>query len=471
MADMTSAMIASPAPPSPPMLNSTSKYFQYPYSLSPLPDNYKHGLYATGTLGLLSAASCIGMLMFVVYRFLTWRSHYKTFVGYNQYVLLIINLLLADMMQGISFMFSFHWIAEDGIFAPSEHCFSQGFLLNLGDLASAFFVFGIALHTFYGAVEGRHVKLLTLVVSIIFAWTLALLLSSIGPLMHRGDYFVRAGAWCWASPEYETDRLVLHYIWVFLIQFGTIIIYALIFLHLKRTLRFILPDTESSTHAKVDRAAKLMVMFPIAYILLTLPLSAGRMWSAAHHGQNLPVGFQLAAGSLIGSCGVVDCLLYTLTRRSLLTQSIKGGSTTELENSRGSWNLAGVSSGLTGITQTRTVTITGDRLSIFTDDSASTSSLSRSVGPEKTFYPTLNGKAFSLFGSQERITTPGIDGLDPRKGGRKVEITATPVDAEYFGELNVPTQEEVASIKRSGSPFSVRNALGMFKKASKGPDS
>ena len=450
----------------------SSTMLPYPYSLSPLPEDLKRGLIAPGTTGILSAACCIAMLLFVIYRFLTWRSHYKTFVGYNQYVVLIINLLLADMMQGVSFMFSFHWISHDGIFAPSQTCFSQGFLLNLGDLANGFFVFGIALHTFYGAVKSSHVKHTTFTIYVIVAWLFALFLSSLGPIMHRGDYFVRAGAWCWASSKYESERLALHYIWIFLVQFGTIILYALIFLHLKRVMLRILPASQSTTHAKVDRAAKLMVLFPIAYIFLTLPLSAGRMWTRAHGGENLPTGYALAAGSMIGSCGMVDCLLYTLTRRSLLRQNIQGTSNSRDEVEKQEKSLHMKDFNISGITQTRTITVTGGRLStISNDDGSSTHSLthpSTHTGHEKTSYPSSNGYDTSEIGGQDRIITPGINGLDPRKGGRRVEITATAtvVEIESSEDGDCPTSEEVEMIRRAGSPYSMRQALGLFRGAS-----
>lgn len=458
-----------------------SRYFAYPYSLSPLPETYKHGLIAPGLMGTLSAASCVAMLLFVMYRFLTWRSHFKTFIGYNQYVVLIINLLLADMLQGISFIFSFHWIAKDGIFAPSSQCFSQGFILNLGDLASGFFIFGIALHTFYGAVKGRHAKHTTFSAYIVSAWFLALLLTALGPMIHRDDYFVRAGAWCWANTDYESERLALHYIWIFLVQFGIVVLYALIFLHLKRSITYILPSSESSTHAKVDRAAKLMVMFPIAYILFTLPLSAGRMWTTAHHGASLSEGYSLVAGSMIGSCGIVDCLLYTLTRRSILSQSKQGSTVTGSTGaSRGSYHLSKLGStggASVGITQTRTVTVTGDRLSIISADDDNISdlgSVSRSttggVGGVVDFRAS-HVYAISPLGSEERIVTPGIAGLDPRKGGQTVEITAipTPPPMPALGgesDERLRSREDSAAVVTRGRPetppYGVRQALGFL---------
>lgn len=416
------------------------------------------------------------MLMFVIYRFLTWRSHYKTFVGYNQYVLLIVNLLAADMMQGISFMFSFHWIYRDGIFAPSRTCFSQGFLLNLGDLASGFFVFGIAMHTFYGAVYGGHVKHTTFGVMVLSSWLLAIFLSALGPIMHRDDYFVRAGAWCWASAKYETERLALHYIWIFLVQFGTIVLYALIFLHLKRSMVHILPKGQSATHAKVDRAAKLMVLFPIAYIILTLPLSAGRMWTRATGRQSLPDSYALAAGSMIGSCGIVDCLLYTFTRQSLLKQTNKDPSddSANAERRQSNLRMSYFGAKVVGITQTRTVTVTGDRLSQISDicsiddsDSISGHSLSRSTtavrAGDKTTYPSMDIARVSPMASQERIVTPGINGLDPRRGGRKVEITATAVDSDSVSEQEYASAADASRIHRVGSPHSMRAALGLLR--------
>lgn len=405
---------------------------------------------APGTLGILSVASCIAMLLFIIYRFLTWRAHYRTFVGYNQYVVLIVNLLIADLLQGVSFMFSFHWVYYNGIFAPSRTCFSQGYLLNLGDLSSGFFVLGIALHTFYGAVRGRHLKHTTFTIVVISAWLLAVLLTSIGPIQHRDDFFVRAGSWCWISSKYEQERLAFHYIWIFLVQFGAIIIYALIFLHLKQTMSNILPASQSATHAKVDRAAKLMVLFPAAYVLLTLPLSAGRMWSMAHGGKNLPDDYSLAAGAMIGSCGLVDCLLYTLTRRSLIKNETRqrpnSGDGKTSDGSTDSYSLANRNSRL-GITQTRTVTVTntGGTLSMIDDDDEE--SVESGSSPQRLKrYPETN-----LSANSSQVV------LDPRKGGTKVEVTTTQIEVETDGETSRRTSEETPV--RADSPYYLRAML------------
>ncbi|KAJ9623953.1 hypothetical protein H2203_005399 [Taxawa tesnikishii (nom. ined.)] len=404
-----------------------SPFFPYPYSLWPLPPDLKRGLIAPGLLGLLSATSTLGVLTFIVWRFFKWRSHYRTYIGYNQYVVLVMNLLLAELAQGISFLYSFHWIAQNGIFAPTRTCFAQGMLLHLGDVASGFFVLAIALHTFYSAVKGARVSYATFVCSVIGIWILTLVLTFIGPIQHREHYFVRAGAWCWVSPEYEKERLVLHYIWIFLDQFGTIIIYAMILLHLRRTMSMIQPAAAtSSTYAKVDRATKIMVVYPFSYILLTLPLSAGRMWSMAHDGANLPDAYACVAGALLGSCGWVDAMLYTLTRRSLLKNSMPGSDGAQSGGNgshkstgqKSSWELEEVNF---GITQTRTVTVTDHRVSsdaAFVEEERGRNTLDqkskRGVSPTGSLDPIISGRGI------------GMPPSAAAKTGTTVEVTAEP---------------------------------------------
>lgn len=63
-----------------------------------------------------------------------------------------------------------------------------------------------------------------------------------------------------------------------------------------------------------------MVMYPAVYVILTLPIAVGRM--VAMTGTRMPDVFFIIAGSLLTSCGWIDALLYTLTRRILVTNEI-----------------------------------------------------------------------------------------------------------------------------------------------------
>ena len=336
----------------------------------------------------------------------------------------------------------------------------------------------IALHTFYGAVMGRHLKHAVFYTALAGGWFFALFLSAMGPILHGNHYYVRAGAWCWAAPEFQTERLAFHCtydegtallpsrhmltvpllpdIWIFAVQFGTVIIYLLIFLHLKNTLTTILPSSHSTTHAKVDRAARLMLMFPFAYIILTLPLSAGRMWSMAHHTYAVHEGYQLASGALIACSGMVDCLLYTLTRRSLV-QSSTASENKSTTSGLDSYDL----SRLNGITQTRTVTVTGDRVSTISsttrvsDDDDAYSMRTISTSPRKKHNLREPARTHSPTSSIDRIM--GVEGLDPRKPAHKVQIST----------YEARTSEDVDSLRdseRSESPVNVMRGLAKMVK-------
>ncbi|KAF2089954.1 hypothetical protein K490DRAFT_17127, partial [Saccharata proteae CBS 121410] len=297
-----------------------TEYYPAPYSADPLPHDLRRGLIPVAIFALFSVLSTSALLAWITYRLVAWRRHYTSYVGYNQYVLLIYNLLLADLQQSLSFIISFHWLNENKMLAPTPACFAQAWLVQIGDISSGLFVLAIALHTFFSVVKGRQISFKLFLGIVIGIWGVALFLTIIGPAIHGNRYFTRAGAWCWVSDEFESERLYLHYIWIFIIEFGTIIIYTLIFIYLRRQLSNILSASHSSTPNKVSQAARYMVVYPIAYVVMTLPLAAGRM--ATMTGHTLPTTYYCIAGTLMTSCGWLDTALYTLTRRVLVSDQV-----------------------------------------------------------------------------------------------------------------------------------------------------
>ncbi len=104
--------------------------------------------------------------------------------------------------------------------------------------------------------------------------------------------------------------------WVFSVQLGTIILYAHVFIHLRKrlqTIREVGVQRSQGNKERLSQAARYMILYPIIYIVLTLPIASGRM--AAMAGNKLPIVFYGVAGSFLTSCGWLDTLLYTLTRR------------------------------------------------------------------------------------------------------------------------------------------------------------
>lgn len=69
-----------------------------------------------------------------------------------------------------------------------------------------------------------------------------------------------------------------------------------------------------ATRAKA--IANLMVVYPLVYVVCTLPLASARM--SAMNGRDASLSVLCMAGAMITSNGWLDVLLYTLTRRIAL---------------------------------------------------------------------------------------------------------------------------------------------------------
>jgi hypothetical protein len=161
---------------------------------------------------------------------------------------------------------------------------------------------------------------------------------------------------CWISDIHERDRLTLHYLWIFISQLGSLVIYTTIFFYLRMRVASTIKaenstSQTSSTEAsnnfsrpmgmgvttttivsqqardpfavsrhRILRTARYMVVYPFAYVALTLPLAAGRVSAMTH--KNPPLMFYCVAGALMSSCGVIDVALYIYTRKGLVKSSI-----------------------------------------------------------------------------------------------------------------------------------------------------
>lgn len=287
--------------------------------------------------------------------------------------------------------------------------------------------------------------------------------------------------------------------WIFTIEFGTIIVYALIFIYLRKQLANIMTASQTATQMKVSQAARYMVVYPLTYVLLTLPLAAGRM--ATMTGKQLPIIYYCVAGSMMTSCGWVDALLYALTRRVLVSneidprksggpgQSSSGGRTgyggqslTATGWDIASFNDAGGKGGR-GLTD-HTVTITGGRDardSNFIDLDALTSKSGKvhvsehrvgrskhkagSAGDNSTAHLTRGrSTSTSAHGSTPRGSTDSIlagMGMMGVRAETKVEVTVEPAEGFFLSSdsSGASTPKSTAEVvrnadgRRPGSPY------------------
>lgn len=104
-------------------------------------------------------------------------------------------------------------------------------------------------------------------------------------------------------------------------EFGTVVLYAVMFFQLRRQMAAssILAGSQMESLKRLRRVVSYMVIYPVAYVVLSLPLAAGRMMTA--QGKTPSTAYFCVAGGMMTSSGFVDVLLYTLTRRNLILDS------------------------------------------------------------------------------------------------------------------------------------------------------
>ncbi|KAM3072570.1 hypothetical protein ACMFMG_009363 [Clarireedia jacksonii] len=322
-------------------------------NLDPLPGDVRNGMIAMGLFGLLSTISTFTLMSFITYRMIYWKRYYDLPIHRNQVFVLIYNLLLADFQQALSFLLSFYWVAQGKLVGGNSQCFAQGWLVQIGDVSSGLWVLAIAIHTFVNLVAHKQIGHGNFVVAVVGIWVFCLLLTAIGPILSKDEFFVPAGAWCWVSDTHEHERLYLHYLWIFTAQLGSLVIYISVFFSLRGRLLASAPSNSRSTtpihdatspsaynHAgtttttivspsnntfarsrqRIHKTARYMVVYPFSYVALTLPLAAARVSTMA--GNPPPLIFFPVAGSFMASCGVIDVLLYISTRKALVRTSV-----------------------------------------------------------------------------------------------------------------------------------------------------
>lgn len=118
----------------------------------------------------------------------------------NQFVVLLYNLLLADMHQAVAFFLNVVWVATDGIYARTPACWTQGLFVSNGDLASSCFIASIALHTYLAVVREYKPPGWALNAWIVSMWIFVYGITIVGIVStgngrSAGGYFVRASAW------------------------------------------------------------------------------------------------------------------------------------------------------------------------------------------------------------------------------------------------------------------------------------
>ncbi|KAL1613267.1 hypothetical protein SLS60_001499 [Paraconiothyrium brasiliense] len=140
--------------------------------------------------------------------------------------------------------------------------------------------------------------------------------------------------WCWIHHDLQDLRLWLHYFWIFVAEFGNVFIYVAIYTILLIRIR---SGHYTSEQAKrVKEVSLLMVVYPVVYVICTIPLASARMSAM---GGNPPSYARLClAACMITSNGWLDVLLYTLTRRIMIFSDDPPADDNGIDNFVAFWN-------------------------------------------------------------------------------------------------------------------------------------
>lgn len=181
-----------------------------PGTLDPLPSVLQHGLIAVSAFGLLSFLCSTALLLYLSYKLFSWWWRGDLDNGCNQFLLLIYNLVLADIQQSFAFVLTLVWLGEDKIDAQSVTCFVEGWFISTGDLASGVWIFAIALHTFYAVIKGNRLPTAVFTASVAGLWVFIYAMAVIGVALHPHNFYVRAGAWVMHPFDLITAVLTCH---------------------------------------------------------------------------------------------------------------------------------------------------------------------------------------------------------------------------------------------------------------------
>lgn len=346
-------------------------------TMYPLEPVFHQGLIALGVLGTISFLSSSLLFMYITYRLIRWqfirRSQQQRLSGTdpnpnaaqdedlslglaerhysrlkvktkfpslpvpqlnnpdrqysraaNPVLLLIYNLLFADIQQSLAFVLSLIWLGEDGIIVPSSTCWAQAWFLTTGKLASSGFLSAISVNTYLTIVRGYKPPQCVFHLSIAAVWIFSYIMTMAGIVAtdngkEYGGFYVRAGLWCWVNCKYGQLRLWLEYFWVFLAIFLTTILHLLIFIHLyrKRQSSRYLPNRRLSLRGDINEPPRpsghhpAFLVYPIIYILCTTPLALARMLALA--GSDPSYKFYCWAGSMLASHGWLNVVLWSTT--------------------------------------------------------------------------------------------------------------------------------------------------------------
>ncbi|KAF8913599.1 hypothetical protein CPB85DRAFT_1375615 [Mucidula mucida] len=290
----------------------------------------------------LSAIAVASLLVYIAYSAVAVRRgasrSWKVSTHIHYY---FVNLLVSDLIQAIGGIMDVQWVIDARV-TENTLCTVQGIFKQMGDVGVAL-SYSIALHTLFVLVFRWHSSPKSALVVIAGIWIFIALIVGISMATHKGqDYYGNTQYWCWITEDFATQRIALEYLWLWVAAFGNIICYFFIALVIKgyilvdagriRRRRRSDPnlDALSASMSRSSAIAMQMMFYPAVYLIAVFPMSAVR-W-LAFSGVEVPFAATAVASVLFSSSGLLNVLLFSLTRPGLVPNRNPVTSAHEMDN-------------------------------------------------------------------------------------------------------------------------------------------
>ncbi|KAI0693174.1 hypothetical protein C8T65DRAFT_66012 [Cerioporus squamosus] len=302
----------------------------------PYTPDESRGVMILSIISCISATAVGGLLLAIAISAWNTRKSTSSKLFVRSHVgVYFISMLLCEVAQTVGSIMSIRWVNQSAV-SYEPYCTVQGVVKHISDVGTAYWSMMIAINTFWILFLRWQLKRYVLICAILIGWSAIGAIISAGPAALQrtptGPFYAISGYWCWISDQYASERITLDYMIMFLSALFSFIMYSLVFLRLRGnvllhghhiTFRF-RRDASTSAPKSVDthviNIAKGMLLYPVAYTILLLPIAACRF--AEWTGHTVPFAVTIASDAVFLLSGFVNVVLFLTTRRVLPMYSV-----------------------------------------------------------------------------------------------------------------------------------------------------
>ncbi|KAG8910916.1 hypothetical protein FRC02_006919, partial [Tulasnella sp. 418] len=258
-------------------------------------------------MGAVSLMAVVTLLIFIIWngfgqrRFRFLRGPIGNF---------FLGLLVCDLIRALGRVTDIVWVVS-GRVTPGGLCTAQAVLRHIGTVGEALFTLTIGISTFtviylrYNIAKTRYLSFGVIGIIALFLG----LIGSIPAATHRDPpFYGPAELWCSINKTYMAEHIGLMYGILWMGALINICLYLPLCWYLWRDRGNKAKGTTSGQES-ADVASKMMV-YPIAYIFLVLPMSIVRWIGFANPGVHVGLGWTALGAITFGSSGLVNSLLF-----------------------------------------------------------------------------------------------------------------------------------------------------------------